>query len=240
MLTDYLAGMLGVRTGDVVTIEVLEGARAVREAPVVAQTDELLGTFAYMELGALARLLGEEALSGAYLAVDGALRPAFDAALKGTPAVGGISMREAAIRSYRETIADVFSLFTTILIGLAAVIAVGVVYNGARISLSERGRELASLRVLGFTRTEVAAMLLGEQAVLTGLGVPLGLLMGYGLSGLIASAYQNELIRMPLVATVASYTFAGLVIVAAALLSGFVVKRRADRLDLVAVLKTRE
>lgn len=240
VLTDYLAGMLGVRTGDVVTVEVLEGARAVREVPVVAQIDELLGTFAYMELGALGRLLGEDALSGAYLDVDGARRTAFDAALKGTPAVGGVSMREAAIRSYRESIADIFSVFTYTLIGLAAVIAVGVVYNGARITLSERGRELASLRVLGFTRAEVAAMLLGEQAIVIGLGVPAGLLMGYGLCGLIAAFYQNKLLRLPLVATPTSYAFASLVIALAAMATGLVVKRRADRLDLVAVLKTRE
>jgi len=240
VLTDFLARTLGARTGDVVTLEVLEGSRTVRESPIVAQVDELLGTYAYMELGALRRLLGEEALSGAYLAVDPLRNQAFNAALKATPAVGGVSMREAAIRSYQETIADVFSTFTTILIALAAVIAVGVVYNGARITLSERGRELASLRVLGFTRGEVAAMLLGEQATVTVLGIPLGFLMGYGLSGLIARAYQNELIRMPLVITEASYAFSFLVIVGAAVASGLVVKRRSDRLDLVAVLKTRE
>jgi putative ABC transport system permease protein len=149
-------------------------------------------------------------------------------------------MREAVIRSYQETITDVFATFTNVLIGLAAVIAVGVVYNGARITLSERGRELASLRVLGFTRGEVGGMLLGEQAIVTALAVPLGYLLGYGLSGLIASFYQNELIRMPLVITTRTYAFSFLVIVAAAALSGLVVKRRSDRLDLVAVLKTRE
>ena len=240
VLTDFLARTLGARTGDVVTLEVLEGSRAVRDTPVVAEVGELLGTAAYMELAALQRFVGEEALSGAYLAIDPTRQGAFSAALKRTPAVGGVSMREAAIRSYQETIADVFGTFTSILIGLAGVIAVGVVYNGARITLSERGRELASLRVLGFTRGEVATMLLGEQAIVTLLGIPLGFLMGYALSGLISRAYQNELIRLPLVITPASYAFSFLVLVGAAVVSGLVVKRRADRLDLVAVLKARE
>ncbi len=119
-------------------------------------------------------------------------------------------------------------------------VAVGVVYNGARIALFERGRELASLRVLGFTRQEVAAMLFGEQAIIMALGIPLGFLLGYGLSALISLAYQNKLIRLPLFIATASYAFSFLVILAAAAVSGGIVKRRADRLDLVAVLKTRE
>jgi putative ABC transport system permease protein len=240
VLTDYLAESLGARVGDVVSVEVLEGERRTRDTPVVGLTDEPLGTAAYMELGALSALLRTGGLSGAYLAVDPARQDAFNAALKAIPSVGGVAWREATIRSYQETIADVFGMFTSILIGLASVIAVGVVYNGARITLSERARELASLRVLGFTRGEVGTMLLGEQAVLILLGLPLGGVLGYALSGLIAGAYQNELIRLPLVMTSASFAFSFLVIVVAAAASGLLVKARADRLDLVAVLKTRE
>lgn len=240
ILTDFLAHTLGARTGDVVTVEVLEGRRAIRQSAVVGQIDEVLGSNAYMEIGGLERLIGEETLSGAYLRIDPARTADLSAALKGVPAVSSVSMREASLRSYRETIADVFGAFTAVLIILATVVAVGVVYNGARITLFERGRELASLRVLGFTRAEVAAMLLGEQAIIVGLGLPLGFLMGYGLSGLIAGAYRNELIRLPLIIAPASYAFALLVIVGASVASGLIVKARADQLDLVAVLKTRE
>ena len=240
VLTDFLARTLGARTGDVVTLEVLEGRRAVRETPIVGEIDELIGTYAYMDLGALARLVGEESLSGAYLSVDPLKELAFDRALKGVPAVSGVSMREAAIRNYEESISEVFGTFTATLILLATVVAVGVVYNGARIALFERGRELASLRVLGFTRQEVLAMLFGEQAIIMALGIPCGFLLGYGLSALVSLGYQNKLIRLPLFITTASYAFAFLVIVAAAVVSGLIVKRRADRLDLVAVLKTRE
>lgn len=240
VLTDFLARTLGVRPGDVVTIELLDGRRRVREVQVTDEVDELIGMSAYMELQALARLTGEEALSGAYLAVDPIEEASFDSRLKSVPAIGAVSMRGAAMRSYQESVADVFGTFTAVLVGLAMVVAIGVVYNGARIALFERGRELASLRVLGFTRGEVAAMLLGEQAIIVALGVPLGLLMGYGLSGLIAGLYQNKLIRLPLVIAPASCAFSILVILAAGVLSGFIVKRRADHLDLVAVLKTRE
>ncbi len=240
VLTDFLAASLGARTGDVVTLEVLEGRRHIREVAVVDQIDELMGVYAYTSLDSLVRIAGEDSISGAYLQVDPIEDARFDRALKRLPAVSGVSMREAAIRSYQETIADVFSTFTFVLIGLAMVVAIGVVYNGARITLFERGRELASLRVLGFTRAEVASMLLGEQAIILGLGVPLGFVMGYGLSGAVAAAYQNKLIRMPLVISAASYAFSLIVIVVAGMVSGAIVKRRADRLDLVAVLKTRE
>lgn len=240
VLTDFLARALGARPGDVLSIEVLEGRRNVRQVALVGEIDELMGAYAYMEVGALTRLVGEQTLSGAFLAVDPLQEAAFDRSLKRLPAVGGVAMREAAIRSYQEAIADVFGTFTAVLVGLAMVVAVGVVYNGARIALFERGRELASLRVLGFTRREVAAMLLGEQAIIIALGIPVGFLMGYGLSGLIAMAYQNKLIRLPLVISSASFAFSLVVIVAASVLSGLIVKRRADRLDLVAVLKTRE
>jgi len=240
VLTDFLAATLGARTGDVVTVELLEGHRHVRELAVVGQIGELMGVYAYTSLESLARITGEDSISGAYLQLDPIQDARFDRAVKRLPAVSGVSMREAAIRSYQETIADVFSTFTFVLIGLAIVVAIGVVYNGARITLFERGRELASLRVLGFTRAEVASMLLGEQAAILALGIPLGFLMGYGLSGVIAGAYQNKLIRMPLVISAASYAFSLIVIVVAGLASGAIVKRRADRLDLVAVLKTRE
>ena len=131
-------------------------------------------------------------------------------------------------------------IFTTVLVVFACVIAVAMVYNAARIALSERGRELASLRVLGFTRGEVALMLLGEQAFLTLAAIPLGFLIGYQVCAALARQYQWELFRLPLFISGRSYAFAALVVVLAALCSGVIVRRRLDRLDLVAVLKARE
>ena len=122
----------------------------------------------------------------------------------------------------------------------AGVIAFGVVYNAARVSLSERSRELASLRVIGFTRAEISFILLGELAVLTLVAIPLGLVLGYGLAGLVCWAYETELYRFPLVVGARTYAFSAMVVVLASVISGFVVRRRLDRLDLVEVLKTRE
>jgi putative ABC transport system permease protein len=144
------------------------------------------------------------------------------------------------LRSFEETLARSFAIFTTVLIGFASVIACAVVYNAARIALSERGRELASLRVLGFTRGEVGTLLLGEQALLTLLALPLGFVIGRGFCTALASAYQWELFRIPLVISARSHAFAVLVVILAALASSAIVRRRLDRLDLVAVLKTRE
>jgi putative ABC transport system permease protein len=122
----------------------------------------------------------------------------------------------------------------------SSVIAFGVVYNAARISLSERSRELASLRVLGFTRAEISLILLGELAVMLLIAVPAGLLLGYGLAALTVRAFDTELYRFPLVISARTFAFAAATTIAAALVSGLVVRRKLDRLDLVAVLKTRE
>ena len=241
LLTTKLAEILGVTRGDQVTVEVLEGERPIRKVSVVGTVDELVGLSAYMDAAALNRLMREGGtVSGAFLTVDSQVAPALYADLKRMPAVGGVSLREVALESFEKTLAESMGIFTFVLVVFSCVIAVAMVYNAARIALSERGRELASLRVLGFTRGEVAVLLLGEQGILTLLAIPLGYFIGYRMCALLAGAYQWELFRLPLFVSTQSYGFALLVVVLAAICSGYVVRRRLDRLDLVEVLKTRE
>jgi putative ABC transport system permease protein len=241
VLTRKLAEVLGAGTGHDLTVEVLEGERPVRRVRIAGQVDELIGLAAYMDIRALNRLMREGGtISGAYLAVDPALLPRLYHELKQTPGVGSVAIRQAMLTSFLETIAASLTVSTTVLILFACVIAFGVVYNGARIALSERGHELASLRVLGFTRWEIAVILIGEQAILTMAAVPAGFLAGFAICALLVRLLESELYRMPLVVTGASYAFAFLVVTASAAVSALVVLRRIYRLDLVAVLKSRE
>jgi putative ABC transport system permease protein len=241
VLTRKLAEILGVAPGQRLRVEVLEGERPVREVAVVGTVDELFGLNAYMDARALHRLMREQgSWSGAFLRVDAAAAATLNGELKRMPAVAGASSRLAMLASFEETLARSMGIFTSVLVFFASVIACAVVYNAARIALSERGRELASLRVLGFTRAEISALLLGEQALLTLLALPLGFWIGRRLCETIAGAYQWELFRMPVVFTLRSHVFAVVVILGAALASALIVRRRLDRLDLVAVLKTRE
>jgi putative ABC transport system permease protein len=241
VLTTRLARILGVSAGDEVQVEVLEGERPVRRIAVAGDVDEQIGLSAYMDMRALARLLREEgSVSGAFLRIDAAAAEDLNARLKRLPAVAGTTTRLAALRSFEDTIAQSFSIFTTVLVAFACAIAAAMVYNAARIALSERGRELASLRVLGFTRREIAVLLLGEQAMLTLLALPVGFAIGYALCQLIGGAYQRELFAIPLIVDGRAYLFALMVVLVSALVSGWLVRRRLDRLDLVAVLKTRE
>jgi putative ABC transport system permease protein len=241
VLTDYLADRLGVRPGDTVTIEVLEGSRPVREVPVAGLVGEYFGVNAYMELSALNRLLGEgNAISGAFLSADRDDRRKVYDALREMPRVAGTVVREDAIRSFYETMGGTLLLFTFVITLLASSIAFGVVYNSARIALSERSRELASLRVLGFTRGEISYILLGELGVLTAAGIPVGFLIAQGLAAYIAGQMKSDLFRVPMVMAASSYGFAAVVVIVSALLSGLLVRHRLDHLDLVAVLKTRE
>ena len=241
LLSSKLADILGVQPGDRLTVEVLEGNRPTRTVPVAGLVDELIGLSAYMDLAALNRVMREGAtISGAFLAVDEHQLDALYALLKQTPAVASVSLRKAMIQQFQQTIAQSQGVITTIQVVFACIIAFGVVYNAARIALSERGRELATLRIIGFSKAQVAVILLGEQAVLLIAAIPLGLVLGYGISALMSLLYNTELYRFPLVITRASYAFAVVIILIAGLISGWIVRRQCDRLDLVAVLKTRE
>ncbi len=241
VLTRALAESLGAAVGARVRVEVLEGARPKREVPVAALVDEPVGVGAYMDKRALDRLLREEGgLSGAYLAIDPEHELELHTLLKRLPAVRGVASRASVMQSFQEILDRSLTVATLINVLFACVIAFGVVYNGARIALSERGNELASLRVLGFTRREVAVILLGEQGVLTLAAVPVGFVLGSAVCWLLARRLTTELYRIPFVLTRATFGFAFGVVVVAALFSGVLVARRLHRLDLVAVLKTRE
>jgi putative ABC transport system permease protein len=241
VLSERLAQVLGARRGDMVRIELLDRGGATHEVEIVALMQELLGLNAYMAAGELSRLTRETPLaSGAYLRIRRGEEAAVFEALRARPVVASTTSKNAMIRSFETQMADSMTITMTILILLAGVLATGVIYNGARIALSERGRELASLRVLGFTRAEVAYMLLGEQAAITLLGLPLGMLLGAGISALIASSYDTELYRMPFVLDPGTFVTAGLIVCAIAVVAALLVRRRLDRADLIAVLKTRE
>ncbi|HWO02717.1 MAG TPA: FtsX-like permease family protein [Blastocatellia bacterium] len=241
LLSAKLADVLGARPGDTITVEVLEGERPLRHLPVVRLVDEWIGLSAYMDTHALNRLMREgETVSGAYLAIDPKFATQLYSLIKRTPVVGGVAFREKMLASFLETVAASLTISTTVLIVFACVIAFAMVYNSARVALSERGHELASLRVLGFTQREVSVMLLGEQALLTLAAIPIGFAIGLGICALLARLMNTELYRMPLVVSGQSYAFAFLIIVAAVGLSGLLILRRLYNLDLVAVLKTRE
>lgn len=242
VMTAHLAReILDVREGDEVTIEVLELDHPVRRARVVRLVEEYIGVSGYMSLPALNRLLGEgDAISGAHLAVEPGAEPAVFAALDDRPRVAGALSRRGATEAFRKTMAEqmlTFAFFNTI---LASSIALGVVYNAARIALAERGRELASLRVLGFTRGEVSWILLGELGLLTVCAIPLGFGVGLGLCWLLAQTWQIDLFRLPFAIEPRTFAFAAAVVLLSAAGSGLLVRRQLDRLDLVGVLKTRE
>jgi putative ABC transport system permease protein len=241
VLSKKLAEILGVGAGDSVTVEILEGRRPVRQAIVSALVEEYMATSAYMEIGALRRLLREaDTLSGAFLQVEASSLAQLYARLKATPRVAAVTRKSAAIESFEKTLAETMYVMIFFNVLFAGVIAFGVVYNAARISLSERSRDLASLRVLGFTRGEISSILLGELAVVTAAAIPAGLVLGYLFAAGLVLAFDTELYRFPLVVSLRTYMFAAIAVAIATAISGFAVRRRLDTLDLVAVLKTRE
>ncbi len=241
VLSDKLAEILNVKNGQRVWVEVLEGAKPIREVTVAGIAKEFSGTNAYMDRAALNRLLREsDVLSGAFLAVDARHQEELYQDLKQTPRVASVSVKSATIQQFRDTIAENQLTMQSFTVFFAAVIAIGVVYNTARISLDEKSRELATLRVIGFTQGEISSILLGELAVLTLLAIPLGWLIGYSFCAAMVYGFESELYRFPLVIQPASYARSAIVTMAAAAVSGLLVHRRLQHLDLVEVLKSRE
>lgn len=236
-----IAMKLGAALGDRVTVEPLEGDRTPREVVVSAVIDEVIGGSAVMEISELHRFLGEgRVVTGALVTLDRRDEAAFYDRVKRLPAVSSVSMRRAQIQTFERMLAQNIGVMRTIEIILASIISFAVVYNNARIALAERSRELASLRVLGFSRREVARILLGEMLFATTAAIPLGLLLGYGMAAAVVNAYATELLRFPLVIGGGTYALAALTVAVSAALSALIVRRRIDHLDLVGVLKTRD
>ena len=241
VLTERLGDILGARPGDEIIVEVREGARRTRSVPVVALTQQFVGVAAYMDLSALNRLTGTgQAISGALLMIDTRAEGVLTTALRKRPRVSSIVSQERTITSFRETMDRSMLTMIYVLTLFAGVIAFGVIYNAARISLSERDRELASLRVLGLTRGEISFILLGELALLTLLAIPVGFVLGALASAFVVQAFQTDLFQFPLVLGRGTFGLAAAIVLAAALVSAVIVRHKLHRLDLIGVLKTRE
>ena len=241
LMTDRLAHKLGLRPGDRVEVEVLEGPRRTLRIPLAGTIEQTLGLNAYIERRALNRLLGEGDIASTYaLALERGAEPRLLRAVREVPRLVGTFSKATLQRNMEEVSARNIRIMSTIMTTFAVVIAVGVVYNNARIALAERAWELASLRVLGFTRAEVSALLLGEQAVVILAALPLGMLLGRALVGGIVGLLASDQFAFPVTLRASTYAWAALCVLAAGLASALIVRRRIDRLDLVAALKTRE
>ena len=241
VLSNKLASLLSLHLGDSIQIEILEGARRTAVMPVSAIVSEHVGLSAYVNKHRLEELTGQSASVNSVKALlDGSREAALLKRLKEVPAVSTISTRAQAISSLRDTMARSMTIVINFYIALGAIIAFGVVYNAARIALSERGRELASLRVLGFSRAEVTYILLGELALLVVLALPIGCGLGYVLAWFMSQAMETKLFRLPFVVMPATYGTAMVIVLLSGGASAIPVAWRISRLDLVAVLKTRE
>jgi putative ABC transport system permease protein len=241
VMSDRLADKLGARQGDRVTVELREGRRLVRDVVVERTVQDMMGLNAYMDRRALNRLLREADVATQFTlrAPGAATRPVLQAT-QAMPAVAGVFSKATMLRNMQEVTARNILIISSILTGFAAVIAVGVVYNNARIALAERSWELASLRVLGFTRAEVSVLLLGELALGIAVALPVGMALGWGITHWLVGAMRSDQFFFPVVIRPRTYAWAALCVLAAGAASAMVVRRRIDALDLVGALKTRE
>lgn len=240
-ISAYLAGILRVSVGDTVELDLLEGQRRTVTLPVTALVEDYFGIRAMMDGAALARLMREApSINGANISLDATRTEDLFTELKAMPVAAGLALQDVALANFRRSLATTITTMAGIYTSLAAIIAFGIVYNSARIALSERARELASLRVLGFTRWEAMRILLLELVLLTLVAQPPGWLLGFGLAWIMKTRLAGELMRLPLIMQNLTYAIASAIIVVAAVVSALVVARRVAGLDLVAVLKTRD
>lgn len=241
LINRRMADVLKLRRGDFAEVEVLEGTKVVRFVPIADVIESYFGLVALMRLDALNQLLDEgPVVNGVHIAYDRNQELALFAAIKKTPAVASLALQRISLKRFRETLAENINMMTSVYIGLSVIVAFGVVYNSTRVQLSERGRDLASLRVLGFTQGEVARVLFTELALLCLLAQPLGWGLGWIFSWITIQSFSSDLYTTPMIIERATYAKASVVAMLAASGSVLLVRRRLDRLDMVGVLKTRE
>ena len=241
LLSERLAEHLDLKPGDQVEIELSDGRGRRVLAPLVGVTNSYVGLNANMSREALDRLSGiGPRLSGARVMVDESRIRDLYAEVKQTPAIASVALQGISRQRFKEVIDENIGISITIYVSLAVIITFGVIYNSARIQLSERARELASLRVFGFTNAEVSSVLLTELGVMVVLAQPLGWLVGRGLAELVAKGFESDLFRIPLIINPHTYAVSSLVVLGGAIVSALIVRRRIDRLDLIRVLKTRD
>ena len=241
LLSAALAERLEVQPGDHLWVEVLTGDRRARDVEVARVVRQYLGFGAYMDADALSSLLGEaSAVDTALLRIDPQQADALFTTLKGLPRTSGATMARTVLENFRRLVRESITTYLAFLFFFAGSLAAAIVYNDARIALAERARELATLRVIGFTRAEIARILFGELVLVMAAGSPLGCLIGWGVAKAIMPVFGNEMMRMPVLPSANSFLLGMGMIVVAGMLSALVVRRRIDKLDLIGVLKTRE
>jgi putative ABC transport system permease protein len=241
LVSEQLAKALLIRPGQIVSIKVLEGERKTYPVRVAGLVDDLAGLQIYIRRRALETLLSESpSANTVLLSVDPLFLAEVQRRLNEMPQVAGISSRPAVIRHFREQSGTSMVIISAVLTAFAATIAIGVVYNNARVALSMRSRDLASLRVLGFTRREISGILLSELAMQVLVALPLGIVLSRWFTAWVVSISHPERFRLPGEVSAERLSFAVLVTLIAAGVSGLLVRHRLDHLNLVAVLKTRE
>jgi len=241
VLTERVAQHLDVRRGDIIHVRLLQEGWHEARVPVVDIVQSYMGLGAYMDIDALDRLSRTgPRRSGVYVELDDTQLGALFKKVKATPAAASVALRSVSLKKFRETMEQNIVIMMTVYIVLAVIIAFGVVYNSARIQLSERARELASLRVLGFTRGEVSSVLVVELAIIVLVAQPLGWLIGYGFSWAVVAGFQNDLMRIPFVVEPNAFGWSSVIVLTAATVSSLVVLLRVRRLDMIRVLKTKE
>jgi putative ABC transport system permease protein len=242
LLTSVLGEILDVQPGDVIDVKLKEGDRGHRKLTVAGLIEEAFGLQGYLSKSQLHRILREApTFSSALIRIDDPMETTVQSRLNEIPAIQAVSRKRDALASFEEQTDKTMRVMTLIMTLFATAIAIAIVYNNARVSVSVRGRDLATLRVLGFTRGEISAILLGEQAIQVAIAIPVGLVLGtLGAKALIASWTNPEIFRIPFIISDQTYAFAVLVVLLSGVASALLVRRKLDRLDLIGVLKTRE
>ncbi|WP_339862996.1 ABC transporter permease [Paremcibacter congregatus] len=237
-LSAKLAEVLHVKAGDIITAEVLEERRPVLHIPVTEIVEEFIGLSAFMNMDRLNQYLQEgPVVTGAALMTDPLWHGPLFQEIKNIPSIASMNILQKAREIFKDTMGENILKMVATNIIFAGLISFGVIYNTARIALSERGRELASLRVLGLTRGEVAYLLFGEMALIILMAIPVGLGLGELMVAGMAQSLDTELFRVPAVVDRNTYGLAVLIVVASSILSFYLVWRQVENIDLVTAQK---
>jgi putative ABC transport system permease protein len=242
ILSKKLAEILYLKTGDHVRLRPLIGRRTEVIASVAGIVDTYLGLSAYADIGYLSRLLGEELSANIVLGktCNKSEWKNLYSALKKRPAVVGISERTRSLTQMDERFGKVMGTMIFMTVFFAGLIAFGSILNTALVSLSERSREVGTLRVLGYTPAQITWIFSGESHLLNSVGIVLGLIAGIGLSKLVSAAYSTELYRFPSVIYPSRLVISAILMFFFITLAQLIIYRMITRFPWLEVLKVKE
>ncbi len=239
LLTEGLAESLGVKRGDMLTIEALNKPGIERQVTVKGLVEEYMGGSGFMELDVLNGVLQEGSTINNALINLRYNSGNFVRDIEGMAYVQSVREPDDMVKQYNEYMGLMYA-YIGVIITLSCIMGFAIIYNTTTISIMERKRELASLRIMGFTNKKVSELIFNENTAVSVMGLIVGMPLGRFMGVQMLNYVPEDMMSLPLVIFPKTYVLAAVTVALFVILAQMANMRRISRMDLVEVMKSRE